>query len=558
MKKTLALLLCAVMFLSVFAACDSGSGTSSDKSSGAPAESSAVSTASGDEVSETPTADGPAWEKNTDPVTFDWYVNFSWYNPAPSDSMISKYVREKTGVTLNFIVPAGNESEKLNTMIAGDTLPDLVSINATDDSIRQIVEAEMVYSLTDLANEYDPYFFQVADEEILNWYAQDDGKTYGYTNFSATSKDYEEHPEAIEAHQTFLVRKDMYEALGEPDMRTPEGFLDALQKAKDMYPDVGGQPLIPFAIHEFTDKGNYSLDQFLANFLAIPRVDESGKLYDYREDEEYVTWLKTLRKANEMGLISSDIFIDKRAQIDEKLAQGRYFSMLYQKSDVVSGQTARYMDNPDTVYIAVDGMFNSKLDTPRLAGNSITGWTQSLITKNCENPDRAIAFFTYWLSDEGQRDMYLGEEGVGWDMVDGKEVMNPELMEMLVNDRDTHDKEVGMDPLWMLRNHIKHFNWQPAKADYLQQLDDWTVGKSENYGVYDNIEPPTDSEEGIIDSKIKEKWGLALPKLILAATDEEFDEIYSQFMSERDSIGFEKLQTYRQAKYEENLAKVSK
>lgn len=557
MKKKIALILCAIMLVSAFAACDNGSTASSDKGSSTAAGSS-MSSAVSDEASEAPTADGPAWEKNTEPVTFDWYINFSWYKPAPEGSLISKYLEEKTGVKLNFIVPAGNENEKLNTMIAGGTLPDMVSINSTDDSIRQIIEADLVYSLTDLADEYDPYFYEVADEEILNWYAKEDGKTYGYTNFSATSKDYEEHPEAIEAHQTFLVRKDMYEALGEPDMRTPEGFLDALKAAKEKFPEVSGQPLIPFATHEFNDKGNYSLDDFLQNFLAISKVDEDGKLIDRRENEDYITWLKTLRKANEMGLISSDIFIDKRTQIDEKLAQGRYFSMLYQKSDVVSGQTARFMEDPDSVYIAVDGMFNSNLDTPKIGGTSITGWCQSLITKNCENPDRAIAFFTYWLSDEGQRDMYLGKEGETWDMVDGKETIKPEYMDLMVNDRDEHDKVVGQDPLWMLSDSITTFKWKPEKVDYLKQMEDWTIGKTENYGVYDNIDPPTDSEEGIIESKVKEKWSLALPKLILAASDEEFDQIWDQFMSERDSLGFDKLQAYKQAKYEENLAKVSK
>ncbi|MFD1907495.1 hypothetical protein ACFSQ7_31415 [Paenibacillus rhizoplanae] len=40
------------------------------------------------------------------------------------------------------------------------------------------------------------------------------------------------------ANQTFLVRKDLYEEMGEPDLSTPEGFLGALQLLKDKYPRV--------------------------------------------------------------------------------------------------------------------------------------------------------------------------------------------------------------------------------------------------------------------------------------------------------------------------------
>ncbi len=550
MKKKVSLLCSVLLFISVLASCQNTANSSGDSSSAAQKSSGAA------EVSMAPTADEPGWKKNTEPVSFDWYINFSWYKPADSSTMISKYLKEKTGVSINFIVPAGNENEKLNTMIAGGSLPDMVTINATDDSIRQIIEADLAYSLNDLADQYDPYFYKVADKEVLDWYAQPDGKTYGYNNSYAVSSDYTEKPETIETQQTFLVRKDMYEAIGKPDMRTPEGFLKALEQAKAKYPEINGQPLIPFGMHEFSDIGNYSLDAFLQNFLAIPMVDAENKLVDRRENPEYLTWLKTLRTANEKGLISSDVFIDKRAQIDEKIAQGRYFSMLYQKSDIVSGQTARYLEDQDTVYIAVDGMFNSKLEQPALNGTSITGWTQSLITKNCKHPDRAIQLFTYWISDEGQRDLYLGKEGESWDMVDGKEVMKPELKEMLVNDRDEHDKVVGMDPLWMLRIDTKIHQWKPEKVDYLKQMDDWTVGKAVNYAAFDNIAPPTDSKEGIIDTKIKQEWGLVLPKLILAESEEAFDNLFQEFIQTKQKLGYDQLMEYQQKKYEENLKKL--
>ena len=49
-------------------------------------------------------------------------------------------------------------------------------------------------------------------------------------------------------------------------------------------------------------------------------------------------------------------------------------------------------------------------------------------------------------------------------------------------------------------------------------------------------------------TKIKTEWGLTLPKLLLAKSDEEFDKILSEFTAKRDEYGFDlvKAETIRQ------------
>lgn len=109
--------------------------------------------------------------------------------------------------------------------------------------------------------------------------------------------------------------------------------------------------------------------------------EKDGKLNDRFTDPDFVKWLKTIRKANEMGLLAKDVFIDKRPQMEEKIAQGRYFAMLYSRSDLAAQQNALYAEDPNSVYIAVDGPANSNLDQPTLAGPSISGWTVTLISR---------------------------------------------------------------------------------------------------------------------------------------------------------------------------------
>lgn len=498
-------------------------------------------------------AQDAAWKKDTSPVTLNWYINFSWFNYNWGESLISKYIEQKTGVKINFIVPAGNEAEKMNTMIASGTLPDIVTLGWWEGAVKKMIEGELVYSLDELAAKYDPAFNKIANSQLLGWYKQADGKTYGYPNFAVTPSDFSKVK--VTSTQTFLVRKDMYEALGKPNMRTTEGFIKALQDAKKKFPTVNGQPLIPLGLQEFFDGGNNAIDGYLQNFLAVS-MEKNGKWFDRRDDPEYIRWMKAMRKVNELGLLSPDVFIDKRAQMEEKIAQGRYFAMLYQRSDMVQAQQSLYDKDPKTAYIAVDGPANLKLDPPRLAGPGISGWTLTMVSKNAKNAARAIAFLSYWISAEGQRDMYLGKQGETWEMQAGKEAYLPKYSEMKQKNMTEFNKVVGQDPLWMLGNSLYQQNWAPPTGAALKQMEDWTVGKCVSYSMYDNLDPAEDSDLGVINKKNYDKWGRVMPKLLMAKTDAEFDSLYKAYQKERDDLGYAKLIDYRTGKLNENKTKL--
>ncbi|GIN69722.1 ABC transporter substrate-binding protein [Bacillus sp. J14TS2] len=502
------------------------------------------------------TENDPGWQEDNSPITFDWYINFSWFASKWGGDETSKYITDKTGVTLNIMAPAGNEAEKMNTMIASGKLPDFITLAWGEEAVKQMVEGELVLPLNDLAEQYDPYFFKVADPAKLAWYRQENGNVYGYPNASSSPKTFDKYKDLKPSNQTFLVRKDMYEAIGSPDMRTPEGFLQALKDAKEKFPDVNGTPLIPLGLHEFGDTGNYSLEGYLQNFLAIP-MEKDGELYDRSTDPEYIRWLKVLRQANEDGLLAKDIFIDKRPQMEEKIAQGRYFAMLYQRSDMEAQELARYQNDPDSVYIAVDGPANENLDPPTLSGDGLSGWTITLISKDVKDPARAIQFMSYLISEEGQRDMYLGPEGVTYEDVDGKPQWFPEVLDLLHSDRTAFDQKYGAsNTFWMLMDTDMLLEWQPPTEEPMKQLEDWTKGKTESFAVFDDLNPQGTSSEGVANGKIAQEWGKTLPKMILAKSDKEFDEAHEEFLKKRDKLGYEKVHEYQQKRYEENKTKI--
>ena len=481
-------------------------------------------------------------------------MNYSWFVAGWGGNMVSEKITEETGVSLNFIVPMGNEDNKLETLIDSDSLPDIVTIGWWEPQLQEMIDKGLVYPLNQLADVYDPDFYNVTDKRVRDWYTLSDGNIYGYPNSSYTPEDVKNN-DNIASNQTFLVRKDIYEAIGSPDMTTTEGFYNAVVKAKEMFPEVGGKPLIPIGAHEFEVDGCVSFGQYLQNFLAIP-YEKNGRKYDRNTDPEYIRWLKMFRRLASEGYLANDIFVDQRMQTSEKVAEGRYFCMLYQRTDIADQQKILYSKDPNMVYMAVDGPKNLRGDDPVLPVNGIVGWTLTFISKNCKDPERAIKFIDFLMSEEGQKLTYLGVEGETYDVIDGKVVIKDEVKEILATDRQKYDSIYGADnQYWMLQNNVMQLKWGIELEEPLRQMAEWTYPYATYLGQYD-VSIKEDSELGQINAAHRSLWGKTLSRLLLSSSDEEFDEVLEEYLTEREALGYEKLMAEETRQMQENKEKL--
>ena len=85
-------------------------------------------------------------EKEDEVVTLTWYINYSWFDSEWGDNIVSRKITEATGVEIEFIVPKGTESEKLDSMINTDTLPDLVTLGWWDTENQEMIRQDQVYA----------------------------------------------------------------------------------------------------------------------------------------------------------------------------------------------------------------------------------------------------------------------------------------------------------------------------------------------------------------------------------------------------------------------------
>ena len=554
MKKIFALIVVLTMVLS---ACTHNVDQTDKEADAENPDSKQTTEAVDDKTKEKETADPnePGWRLDTSPIELDWYVHASWYSGEWGKSVVSKYITEKTGVHVNLVIPSGNENEMLNTLIASNNLPDIISIGFWEQNAKILMDGGMVYALNELADTYDPYFFKVAAEGSSAWYTYPDGNLYCYPNESY-SPDQMTEDVILKANQTFVVRKDIYEAIGKPDMRTPEGFLGGLRMAMD-YTAENGISILPFCFQGIGDIGSYAFESYIQNLLAIP-FEKDGQIYDRFSDPEYLRWMKTFRQAFRDGLITLEPFIDAPAQIEETINNAGYFAMLREWTSLEVANGIINDQNPESIYIAIDGPSNSRLDKPTLYPGGVAGWKLTMISKNCEKPDRAMRFLTYLISEEGQKDFFLGKKGETWDTIDGKDQLLPDVYALLQEDYTKFTNDIGaVDTYWLMRNPVIVNKWRPEYPHYIKQMIEWTQDKVDpTQGLYDSVDPQADTEEGLMLQKMRQLWGRVLPQLIMAESDEVFDQLWADYISQRDALGFEQVQAYRQKRLEENKAKL--
>lgn len=548
-KRSLTIMLTLMLSLAL-AACSGNSGNNESAPTAQPADS---TQAPQNEATLNP--DEPAWKLDTSPIDLTWFVGANWYAHSWGESLTSKYITEKTGVNVKLEVPSGEANEHITLMMTSGQLPDLISMGSWETAVKKLWEGDHVYALNELADQYDPYFYKVAGDGTLKWYRQENGNTYGIPNDSY-SPNLMHETGMTAANQTFLVRKDLYEEMGSPDLSTPEGFLNALQLFKDKYSKYKGQPMSPFFA-----QGNvpYGMTEYLHNLLAIPH-EKDGRVYDRVTDPEYIAWLKTFRTAYERGLINVDFLVDSDTQVEEKTNNARYFMMIREWSGMTAvNPMLAASANPDSYYIAVDGPQNSSGDSAKLFPGNMDGWMVTMISKSTKHPERAIRFLTYLSSEEGQHDLFLGKEGETWETVDGKPQLKADMLKLIENDIETLEKQYGvLDTYWMMRNPVIVNQWRPEKAPVIKQMEDFANAQADiDSGIYKGLDPLGDSEVAVAWSRISQNWEEVLPELITAKDEAAFDKIFAGFLERRDSYGFQQVMEFRQAELDARKAKMA-
>ncbi|MGX1832106.1 extracellular solute-binding protein [Paenibacillus taichungensis] len=493
------------------------------------------------------------------PLEFSFYGHYDWYTmPDWGKDAATKWIKENKKIDVVPISSGGVAKNKLSTMIVAGELPDVIWMDRGAD-VEKLRSEGMLVPFDDYLNKY-PNLKKWAGESTLELLRSPDGKLYQFPNWYTTQPN---------GNAGYLVNKKIYEELGSPSLETPEDLYVYLKQVKSKYPDV-----VPLEVGQTAAGVDIMVSAFAENrphtfnsMIAVPQGDQLVSLFT---DPVYRELLQYMSRLYREKLVTQDAFTQKLEQVEQKVINGKV--AIYVASSPTEfgskGNNLLKAQDPDAGYIMVWPVHKAELDRNKIFPGDYKqlGWNVSVITKSAKDPEAIFAFLDWFTGPDGQRTIMWGPEGLYWDGTDEEDMP-------LFTDKFTSDAK-GRDELM---NATVNFQWNgntvyvdnskmkfestlpPEKRNFETYWQSEITWKTQmNTTEFANLDPASDSEEGIIAQRVFEIYEQVRAKAISSTTsDQEVLSLLDKAEADAQKSGYDKLLKYKTARWQENKTKMA-
>lgn len=492
----------------------------------------------------------PSWEQDKTPIELEWFVAYDWaaMNFDPEYNQFDQYVVENTGVKIKFSI---GSQEKLNMLIATDSLPDIVTYDAVSSERLALENGGKLWSLDELTEKYAPDI-QVP-QGMIDWYRnKKDNQWYVLVGYFYDLEEAYERGGYIESHNMNFARKDIMEQLDiDPaSMTTKEGFLEALRKVKEANIQYEGQTVIPYVADDV---------ECLAEQFGLDREDKEGNLLNIKRQPEYLEALLFLNQIYREGLTTDEIFTMDNTLRKQMVTSGTVFAGT--RVNYLNGKDTLYYNDPDALMMGVGYITGDGEKEAIVSPSPTAGWAATMITKNCKNPARAASLLSFLTREEISLSYWYG--GIdGYDIVDGSAVIKPERAEERKADASAFDakyrstlQDLVCDYVWVKKYEPKT-GLDDLEQDRLNYQHQWVDGHIYDDKIFNDVSPDSGSDFAAIDAQLTSYWSQQFPMMIMAATPEEAEQVYQNAIAQMDHMGMDKLDEYKNQRFQENKKKM--
>lgn len=500
---------------------------------------------------ESEAAGTPSWKEDTSDCTVTWFFAYDWYGKQFDEvnNAFDKKLYEETGVKLE--IQTG-DTDKLNMLIQTGKLPDIITLDANSTQRKLLEENGMVQPLDTLRDQYAPDL--VVPQSMIDWYTASDGHWYSIASYYYGDDNIVDNNGYFETHNQNYVRDDILQEIGMTydDLRTKEGFLNALRAVKEQNIQYNGQTVVPYMVL-FADKADIQVAQQLGG----SEEDENGNFRSIYTTPEYREAMLLFNQMYREGLLTDASFTVDKSQLEQEVAAGRVFASTA-KTNVSTARDSLYaMDNNAKILYA--GQFTGDTnDEVMVPANNNMGWTASLINKDAENADRIIRMFAYLNTQEATLDNQWGVGG--WVLGDdGLVVRDPELMAFQEENPSEFSAKYSGDMGWTSDYTIIQGTYPDDGGVWTQDVYNQT--HDGRIVIYDDkcfadVAPEAGSDEAAIQARINEYKKQALGKIITAATPEQCEAELDAALAEMENLGLSQLIEYQNKFFQENKKKL--
>ena len=497
-------------------------------------------------------------------------------------SEIVTYIEDKFNVTLE---TKNYDNESLNLDLSGGTTCDILQIN--DEHIESILKGKHAVDLSQYQDTLaknifsDTYSFR--NEVLKSFKSNGEDKLYFVT--PRVTSDNAQSTFGATLNYGYAVRWDLYKEIGSPEIKNDDDYVEALKKMKQIYPETeDGLPV--YALSAYNDSNlhpyffigcltqgysNMESGLYVKNMKTNELVPD---IYDVNLDgvtTPFWAGISFYNKLYKADLLDPDCFITKGEDLTEKYTKGQYLGG-YVNWHYGNWNKNAKAEDPETmkqfvILPAYMGWANER---------NFAGWQGKyfLVSSHSKNIERAVMILDYLQSEECARIVDSGVEG-RWEIgADGKPALTEDTIDMKSNTARaeewtksgigaTFSDMVGYDPnniasdgsaisLWekpdiMVRNltaaekdMCKEFGIELPSDLLKKKMEagesmDMSAGNSAiQFGM--EIVP---SDIGRIDSNCEQITINAIPGLVQAKTDEEFQAAKEALMAELKAAGAE-------------------
>ena len=431
LSKVLIMLLVTSLLLStMITGCGSDTAQTKETTAASAEKGAAATTAAAEET------------KAPEPITFTMFSGDTFQAPS-EDNPVVKKVRELTGVTIQFEFLVGDLAQKMGVIIASGDYPDLMQ---PSQSRSTAMEAGVFIPLDDyvtsdkypnLKKHYEPYLGKLraasgGKNQIL--LIDNFGRYYGdwiptYLNGPG-----------------FWLQKDVLADAGYPNPKTLDEYFALIENYVKKYPKIDGQSSLGFEVLSY-DWRSFCLKNPAQHLIGHPNdgdviVDPKTYVAELYQDKDFAkTYYKKLNEEFHKGIISAETFTQNYDQYQAKISTGRVIGMFDQYWNFQNAERPlRQEEKWNRTYVATDitypGYKGQYLDAPTFTGGNGMG-----ITTACKNPERAIQYIDFMLSEDMQKLLQWGIEGVNY-QVDDKGVYY----------RTEEQRTQSRDQAWVINN----------------------------------------------------------------------------------------------------------
>jgi len=522
------------------------------------------------------------------PVVITFYDEAANYHGTQT-GWFAKVVKDRFNIELNIIAPQVVGNDVYTTRAMEGDLGDIVIVDkakvntlVAEGLIRPINEITGCENLMRFKNQIDVYNKELTGE---------DGVYYGIPAEMTDTSPADLTDDVI--YSSPMLRWDLYQAVGAPEIKDLDGLLDVLAKIHEIHPtettkNEAGEEIegkaYPFSLWPDWDGNDNMIG--IANVVQLTtwyneKIKGSAILKPdgtfseiYNKDNAYYKIAKFLFKANQMGLVDPESGEQKWDNVATKLSN-RQVDLLWYSWQVGFSNTDEYKAQGSTfTFIPVEDM-SFYADADRYFGADRV-WAVGAKVEG-DKYDLILKFLDWYASPEGMTFQHVGIEGLNYTKNDDG------TFTVLHSDALAKNLEVPAEyggggysdgnnainqwigaSICMNPDNGERFPfkfWKSYQA-WEKENDKTKAGFAEKFGAANPVEymkahdmlkaspsvgfaPPEDSLDiQTIRSDVNKTLCDYTWKMIFAKDEAEFDALWDEMVTQMDGFGYKELYEY--------------